>query len=75
MRSTAITRTISQLSKTKKNAANLAAILNKYLTQRPQNPEIKKSRNRGMQNSSAETGPAHMPFILRKKLKFLLQRC
>ena len=30
---------------------------------------------RAIQNSTAKTGSAHILFILRKKLKFLLQRC
>ena len=60
--------------KPKKGAPNLSVSLNKHLTQRPPNPEIKKSRNPGMQNSSPKTVSAHMPSILRKKLKFLLQR-
>ena len=61
--------------KPKTSAPNLLVILKNYFTQRPLNPEIKKSKNPGVQNSSAKTGSAHMPFILRKKLKFLLQRC
>ena len=56
---------------------NLVRLFKRHLSSKRglASTEMLKSRNPAIQIPGAKTASAHMVFILRKKLKFLLQRC